>query len=125
MEDDAAVDALAALAHPQRLKLFRLLVQVGPTGLSAGVLADRLNLPGSTLSGYLSQLERASLLRTWRRQRHVYYAIRIDGARQLVDFLTQDCCQGHPEICGIASGLDDCREGVASAPEKNIASLTE
>ncbi len=100
MEISDAVNALAALAQEHRLAVFRLLVREGPDGLPAGEIAARLTLPPSTLSHHLAHLERAGLLRSWRIERRIYYAIDIAGTRQLVAFLTEDCCQGHPQLCG-------------------------
>ncbi len=96
----AAIDAFAALAHDTRLSVFRLLVQAGPSGLSAGDIAQRVGVPGSTLSHHLAVLERAALLRSWRVQRQIFYASDYDGTRRLIAFLMEDCCQGQPELCG-------------------------
>ena len=100
MEEKNALAALAALSHETRLAVFRLLVTQGPTGLPAGEIADRLGVVASTLSFHLKELDRAGLLRSWRRQRQVFYAADYAGTRELLTFLTRDCCQGHPEICG-------------------------
>jgi ArsR family transcriptional regulator, arsenate/arsenite/antimonite-responsive transcriptional repressor len=100
MEQKNALAALAALAHETRLKIFRLLIPAGPSGLPAGEIATRLGVPASTLSFHLKELDRAGLLRSWRRQRQVFYAADYEGTRRLLTFLTDDCCQGHPEICG-------------------------
>lgn len=96
--------ALAALAQEHRLAVFRLLVAQGPKGLSAGAIAQDVGLPPSTLSHHLAHLERAKLLRSWRRERHIFYSVDVEGMRRLIAFLTDDCCQGHPEICGLGSG---------------------
>ena len=40
MEPQGAVAALGALAHDTRLAVYRLLVQRGPDGLSAGMIAQ-------------------------------------------------------------------------------------
>ncbi|MCU0838491.1 MAG: metalloregulator ArsR/SmtB family transcription factor [Rhodospirillales bacterium] len=103
MEEDTAVAAFSALAQEHRLKVFRLLVCEGPTGLPAGEIAARIAVPPSTLSHHLAQLERAGLLRSWRVERRIFYAVDIEGTRRLVAFLTEDCCQGHPELCGYGS----------------------
>jgi DNA-binding transcriptional ArsR family regulator len=100
MEDKHAIAALAALANGTRLAVFRLLIRTGPNGLPAGEIAQRVGVPASTLSFHLHELERSSLLRSWRRQRQVFYAPDIEGTRRLLSFLTEDCCDGHPEICG-------------------------
>jgi ArsR family transcriptional regulator len=100
MEEKAALSALAALAHETRLEVFRLLVTQGPSGLPAGEIGERLGVVASTLSFHLKELDRAGLVRSWRRQRQVFYAADYAGTRELLTFLTRDCCQGHPEICG-------------------------
>jgi ArsR family transcriptional regulator, arsenate/arsenite/antimonite-responsive transcriptional repressor len=93
-------DVFAALANELRLSVFRLLVAVAPGGLPAGQIADRLEVPASTLSTHLAQLERAGLLRSWREQQRILYAIDTEGTRTLVGFLIDDCCGGQPELCG-------------------------
>lgn len=100
MDDDLAVDALSALAHRHRLQVFRVLVKEGPPGLAAGEIGGRLGIAPSALSFHLAHLERAGLLRSWRDGRQVRYAVEVDSMRRLLGFLTEDCCNGQPEICG-------------------------
>jgi ArsR family transcriptional regulator, arsenate/arsenite/antimonite-responsive transcriptional repressor len=100
METKKVVGALAALAQEHRLSVFRLLVREGPSGLSAGDISARVAVAPSTLSHHLGQLEQAGLLRSWRVERRIFYAVDIEGTRRLLAFLTEDCCQGRPEICG-------------------------
>ena len=90
----------AALAHDLRLSVFRLLLGKSPQGLPAGQIALRLQVPASTLSTHLAQLERAGLLRSWREQRRILYAVDAEGTKALVGFLVNDCCGGQPELCG-------------------------
>ncbi|NBD95138.1 MAG: metalloregulator ArsR/SmtB family transcription factor [Gammaproteobacteria bacterium] len=111
MESKRAIAAFAALAQEHRLAVFRLLVEAGTNGLTAGEIAEAVGVPPSTLSSHLAQLERAGLLRSWRRQRFVHYAADLNGARGLIAFLTEDCCRGHPEICGF-----DGSAGPAAVP---------
>ncbi len=105
-----AVSALGALAHPHRLNAFRLLVRHGPDGLPAGRIAELLSVPASTLSTHLAQLERSALLRSWRVGQRIYYAIDIEGTRDLIGFLLADCCEGRPEICGYAAARSQSTE---------------
>lgn len=109
MEIKDAVAALSALAHDTRLQVFRLLVTEGPAGLPAGEIATRLNVPPPTLSSHLAQLERAGIVRRSREQRRIFYAIEVDGTRRLLRFLTEDCCQGQPELCGDLLSAGGCR----------------
>jgi ArsR family transcriptional regulator, arsenate/arsenite/antimonite-responsive transcriptional repressor len=104
METIDAVAALGALAQETRLAIFRLLVRQGPSGLPAGGVAESLGVQPSTLSFHLAHLERAGLLHSWRVQRQIFYAVDFAGMRELLGFLTDDCCQGHPDICtGLAA----------------------
>jgi len=104
MKTSKTLAAFAALAQETRLAVFRLLVKTGPEELSAGDIARRLDVHAATLSSHLAQLERADLLKSRRVHRHIYYGVDYEGARELIAFLTEDCCQGHPEICGPAFG---------------------
>lgn len=105
MNHDRAVTALSALAHEHRLRIFRMLVGVGPSGLPAGQIATRIGIAPSALSFHLAHLERAGLLVSWRVRRHIYYAVSVEGTRQLLAFLTEECCQGRPEMCGTIGQL--------------------
>ena len=110
MKTPDALQALAALSHATRLEVFRLLVGQGAIGLPAGQIAERLEVAPSTLSPHLAQLERAGLATSSRDEQRIFYAVNIEGMRALLAFLTEDCCGGHPEICGYApreAGHDD------------------
>ena len=100
MSEDRAVASLSALAHGNRLRIFRLLVKRGPSGLPAGEIADRVGMSATNASFHLKELDRAGLLRSTRQGRFVRYAIDVDGMRKLLTYLTEDCCQGRPELCG-------------------------
>ena len=94
METTQAIDALAALAHETRLKVFRLLVQAGPEGLPAGTIAERLDLAPATLSFHLAHLSRAGLALSRQEGRFVIYSANFPGTNALVAFLTENCCGG-------------------------------
>src|SRR5512144_1128010 len=119
MEKRHAVEAFAALAQEHRLAVFRLLVREGPNGLPAGEIADRVAIPSSTLSRHLAPLEQAQLLRSWRVKRQIFYAVDFEGTRRLLAFLTEECCQGRPEICGYGSAESCCNKG--DQPHTSVA----
>ncbi len=98
-EEREAISALSALAQETRLAAFRLLIQTGPEGMSAGHIGAALDVAPSTLSFHLSHLERANLVHSWRVQRQIFYAADIGGVRRLLLFLTENCCDSRPEIC--------------------------
>jgi ArsR family transcriptional regulator len=94
MENKQVIDALSALAHETRLKVFRLLVEAGPEGLAAGVIGGKLDLPPATLSFHLAHLARAGLARGRQDGRFVIYSADFQSMNELVGFLTDNCCGG-------------------------------
>lgn len=114
MDSSHAVTALSALANEHRLQLFRLLMARGPSGMAAGAIAGALGISPSSLTFHVGCLERAGLLRSWRVHRNVFYAVDIDGMRRLLGFLTEDCCDGHPEICGDLAGAWGRNDGAGA-----------
>ena len=99
MEIDSAVMALAALAQETRLSIFRLLVEAGPEGISAGRIGETLEVPAATLSFHLKELARAGLVSTRQERQFIYYAVDFERMADLMTFLTQNCCRGMPEKC--------------------------
>lgn len=107
MQEDEVIRALAALAHPLRLRIFRALVVVGPEGLTPGVMAEALGATATTLSFHLKELSHAGLVTQAREGRNLIYRAaydRMDGVRS---FLTENCCAGvecavgaSPAACG-------------------------
>lgn len=102
MESEAAIQALAALAQEHRLALFRLLVHAGETGLTAGQLADAVGIAPTGLSFHIKELERAGLVSQQREGRFMRYRLSVSTMRDLLTFLTDECCGGQPELCGVA-----------------------
>jgi ArsR family transcriptional regulator, arsenate/arsenite/antimonite-responsive transcriptional repressor len=102
MNEKLAVASLAALAHEQRLCIFRILVKQGPGGMAAGDIAEAVGASPTAASFHLKELDRAGLLHATRDGRYIRYAVHVDGMRQLLEYLTEDCCQGQPELCGTA-----------------------
>jgi ArsR family transcriptional regulator len=99
MKIDSAVTALAALAQETRLSIFRLLVEAGPEGISAGRIGETLEVPAATLSFHLKELARAGLVSTRQERQFIYYAVDFERMADLMTFLTQNCCRGMPEKC--------------------------
>lgn len=91
-----AVNRLYALAQESRLAIFRLLVQKGSDGLSAGDIAERLKLAPATLSFHLKELSNAGLLVSRQEGRFIYYAPDFAAMNGLVGYLTENCCGGQP-----------------------------
>ena len=113
--------AISALASPHRLRAFRMLVRRGGAGMPAGEIAQALDVPPSTLSSHLAQLERAGLLRATRQDRRILYAADLDGAKGLLAYLLDDCCDGHPELCGYVATLGPFRHLMTRQPADRTA----
>lgn len=94
METKTVVSALAALAQETRLAIYRLLVQAGPAGMPAGLIATKLDVPGPTLSFHLKELAHAGLVTSESQGRFLYYRADYGAMKALVDFLTENCCAG-------------------------------
>lgn len=100
MKSDEAIRALAALAQEHRLAIFRLLVECGASGLPAGEIGERIGLSPTSASFHLKELDRAGLVDAKREGRFIRYRFNVETMRALLAFLTRDCCQGRPELCG-------------------------
>ena len=92
VDTSATVQALAALAHETRLALYRMLVERGPDGLPAGVIAERLNVPPSSLTFHVQRLHRAGLITQRRVGRQLIYAADYAAMNGLIATLTENCC---------------------------------
>jgi ArsR family transcriptional regulator len=96
MDSTAIVTALDALAHEHRLKVFRILVQAGPEGLTAGALSGGLEVKPSALSFHLKDLVRADLIHPRHVGRQIFYSARFETMNGLIGYLTENCCGGNP-----------------------------
>ena len=94
MEEQDILKALAALAQPLRLRLFRLLVVAGPKGLTPGAIIEALEVPATTLSFHLKELSHAGLVSQQRDGRYLIYRADFERMGGLLGYLTDNCCQG-------------------------------
>ena len=102
MEEIEVVQALAALAHAARLRVFRLLVVAGPSGLTPGALSEATGVPATTLSFHLKELAHAHLVSQERDGRHLIYRASFDHMNGLLGYLTAHCCAGEACLEGTA-----------------------
>jgi DNA-binding transcriptional ArsR family regulator len=105
MEEKYVIKALAALAQPNRLLIFRTLVVQGSNGLTPALIAEKLGMPANTLSFHLKELMNADLITQERSGRHLIYRAQYDRMNAVLSYLSQNCCQGQAcevspeEIC--------------------------
>jgi DNA-binding transcriptional ArsR family regulator len=100
--------ALAALAHPVRLDVFRVLVQAGPDGLTPTALGAVVQpeLKQSTLATHLKELVSAGLVANARAGRNAVYRADYDLMGGVIGYLTENCCAGAP--CAVEPETAGC-----------------
>jgi ArsR family transcriptional regulator, arsenate/arsenite/antimonite-responsive transcriptional repressor len=108
VDERQALSAFAALSQETRLRILRHLVVAGPEGLPAGAIAERVEVSASNVSFHLKELERAGLLSARREGRSIIYCGDFSGISDLIRFVLEDCCSGHPEICQTAASFAAC-----------------
>lgn len=108
MQADRVIASLGAIAHEHRLAVYRMLVERGPDGLPAGLIADRLGVPPSSLTFHLQQLLHAGLVTQRRVGRQLIYAADFAAMNGLIAYLTENCCGA---ATGAACG-PVCKPGV-------------
>ncbi|MDO8399726.1 MAG: helix-turn-helix domain-containing protein [Bradyrhizobium sp.] len=100
-----AIHGFGSLAQPTRLAAVRHLLAVHPQSLPAGEIARLCEVPHNTMSTHLGILSRAGLISAEKDGRSINYRADVAGFRGLLQFLSQDCCRGRPELCGDAFDL--------------------
>jgi ArsR family transcriptional regulator, arsenate/arsenite/antimonite-responsive transcriptional repressor len=115
MKKSTVIAALGALAQETRLDIFRMLVQKGPEGLPAGEIGSRLAQPSPTMSFHLKQLRFAGLVTSRRESRSIIYSANFKAMNDLLDYLTENCCGGRPELCNPAASTS-CGSDCAPEP---------
>ena len=118
MDINNAIISFAALSQETRLKAFRLLVSHEPEGLPAGDIARKLNVPHNTMSAHLSTLARAKWVTSQRQSRQIIYRASLDHMEEVIQYLLQDCCSGHPELCeSVLESLNDANFNSTDHPD--------
>ena len=103
------VKALAALAQPLRLQLFRALVVAGEQGMTPGTMAQGLGISPSSLSFHLKELMSAGLVTQERASRNLIYRAAYDRMNSVLGYLTDNCCAGAQcPVDGSAVSLAAC-----------------
>ena len=99
MKPAQVVKALAALAQPTRLAIYRLLVERGPDGMAAGQVAGKLKASPATLSFHFKTLSHAGLIGSRQEGRFIYYAANFTVMNDMLAYLTENCCGGDQAAC--------------------------
>jgi ArsR family transcriptional regulator, arsenate/arsenite/antimonite-responsive transcriptional repressor len=86
MDDEAAMRMLAALAHPTRMRIAKLLI-AAPAGLPSGGIADGLGVPRNLMSSHLTVLQKAGALMVSKAGRSRIWQIRLEAVLELSNHL--------------------------------------
>ncbi|MDR2695050.1 MAG: ArsR family transcriptional regulator [Deltaproteobacteria bacterium] len=97
METKTATAIFEALTSGARLAVFRLLVKYAPDGLVAGDIARMLGMPKTNLSFHLKAIVHSGLAGMERQGRHTRYRANIPLMREIIAYLTAECCTGRQE----------------------------
>lgn len=112
MEKNTATSVFESLSSGIRLDVFRLLVKQGPQGMVAGEIAAALDVPPTNLSFHLKALTQARLLTVQQEGRFQRYRADIALMLDLIAYLTEECCGGHPEQCADLRAASNCCDAV-------------
>src|SRR6476659_232678 len=94
MDETAVVKALAPLAQPVRLQVFRALVIAGPRGMTPSTMAEGLGISPSSLSFHLKELVYAGLVTQERASRNLIYRAAFAQLISKLGYPTENCCAG-------------------------------
>lgn len=108
MNSETAVIVFESLSSPVRLAIYRLLVKAGPGGLVAGEIAQAQGLAANNASFHLKALTHAGLIGAEAEGRFLRYRAKVGVMVELIAYLTDDCCAGHPELCGAVALTPGC-----------------
>jgi protein-tyrosine-phosphatase/DNA-binding transcriptional ArsR family regulator len=123
VREATAIEGFGSLAQATRLAAVRHLLAVHPLSLPAGEIARLCEVPHNTMSTHLGILSRAGLVSVEKDGRSMNYRADVDGFRGLLEFLSQDCCNGRPELCGDAFDLPSEATGKFMTPAFNVLFL--
>ncbi|MFU8897430.1 MAG: metalloregulator ArsR/SmtB family transcription factor [Roseinatronobacter sp.] len=98
MESVKAASVFAALGHPDRLAVLRLLMRFAPHGQRPTEIAQCLGLKQNTLSHHLRDLAATGLLRVTRDGRSLFYAVNLDMTEALIGYLALDLGRARADL---------------------------
>ena len=119
MKRSTATSIFECLSSAVRLDIYRLLVRKGLEGEVAGEIAAALKVAASNLSFHLKALTHAKLVSVEQEGRFQRYRANLPLMVELVGYLTEECCAGHPEKCSEGTISATCCD--ATRPVRRVA----
>ena len=120
MNKEIATKVFESLASGIRLEVYRLLVKTGLEGMVAGQIASELAIAPNNLSFHLKAMTHAGLLSVAQEGRFQRYRANIPLMLELIAYLTEECCAGHPEQCASLRNASGCSPTVLPALATNL-----
>lgn len=114
MEKQFAIGVFESLSSGIRLDVYRMLVKAGSAGIVAGRIAAELGLPPANLSFHLKAMTHAGLIVVEQEGRYQRYRADLSLMADLVTYLTEECCGGHPDLCAALPSI--ARRATARQP---------
>lgn len=105
-----ATGIFESLSSTVRLDVFRLLVKQGHEGMVAGDIGTTLGIAPTNMSFHLKAMAHAGLVSATQEGRYQRYRANLPLMVELIAYLTDECCSGHPEQCGAVSAKVICPE---------------
>ena len=124
MNKEIATKVFESLASGIRLEVYRLLVKTGLEGMVAGQIASELAIAPNNLSFHLKAMTHAGLLSVAQEGRFQRYRANIPLMLELIAYLTEECCAGHPEQCASLRSASGCSPAVLPALAVGLAPQT-
>lgn len=78
----------------------------------SGQIASALDLPPNNTSFHLKAMTQVSLLSVEQEGRFQRYRANIPLMLDLIAYLTEECCAGHPEHCADLRADSSCAESI-------------
>lgn len=110
MDKTTATNVFLSLSSGVRLDIFRLLVKQGPEGMVAGDIGAALAIPPTNLSFHLKAMAHAGLVGATQEGRYQRYRASLPLMQELIAYLTEECCAGHPELCSTVDAQALCHD---------------
>lgn len=111
MDLEKTAACLAALGNAARLRVFALLVQAGPEGLSVSALRNALGMPASTLAHHLRGMVDAGLVQQERLGREVRCRPDFVLIEAAWAHFRASCCQGVAVVAPPSAPTTKARHG--------------
>ncbi len=109
MDKLTATKIFESLSSGIRLDIYRLLIKHVQSGLVAGEIGQTLSIPPTNLSFHLKEMMHAGLVTVLQEGRFQRYRANLECMTALIDYLTEECCQGNPAQCASEFRTDRCQ----------------